>query len=104
MNTVDQLVEEIKQATDYQINKKILKEKILADLHMPYNSGLFKLSPDILAFVSSWPNEELFLEDVYENPIKITKSEFLDLATKHYYQVMNQWHIEHDKIKRIRKV
>jgi len=104
MNTVDQLVEEIKLATDYQTNKKILKEKILTDLHMTYNGGLFKITPEILAFVTTWPDDELFLEDVYENPIKINKLEFLDLSRQHYQQTMNTWHIEHEKIKRIRKV
>lgn len=104
MSTPDQLVQAIKQATDYQINKKQLREKVLTDLHMTYNGGLFLLSPAIMAFVTTWPDTELFLEDIYSNPIKIQRDEFLTQAREQYHSVMNSWHIEHDELKRIRKV
>lgn len=104
MSEINELINQVKQATDFQTNKRILKEKIKKDLHVPYNNGLFYITPDIMAFVSSWPNEELYLEDIYENPIKINKSEFLTLCQQHYQKVMNQWHIEHEKLKRVRKI
>jgi hypothetical protein len=104
MTELDQLVTQIRQATDYQTNKQILREKIQTDLHFVYNSGLFKATPELFAFVSTWPNEELFLEDTYQNPIKIQRSEFLELCRQHYQTVMNTWHIQHEEIKRVRKV
>lgn len=104
MSTPQELVKEIKQATDYQINKRLLKEKITTDLHMAYNSGLFLLSPSLLAFVSTWPDQDLFLEDVYNNPIPIQRDEFLTQAREQYYTVMNSWHIQHEELRRIRKV
>ena len=104
MNTPDQLVEQVKQATDYQINRILLKEKILEQLHMPYENGMFKLTPALLAFVSTWPTEILYLEDVYENPIEINKQVFLVKAQQNYQATMNFWHTEHAKLKQIRKV
>lgn len=104
MHHIQDLINQIKQSTDYQINKKILKEKILIDLHMPYKNGLFKLSPEIFSFVATWPENELFLEDVYENPILIVKEDFLHLARQQYHSVMNQWHIQHEQLKKIRKI
>lgn len=101
---IDQLVTEIKQATDYQTNKRFLQEKILTDLHLAYNGGLFLLNPAVLAFVATWPDQMLFLEDVYNNPIAIQRDEFLASARRHYHAVMNEWHIQHDELKRIRKV
>jgi len=76
----------------------------MADLHLPYNNGLFKISPELIAFVSVWPNDELFLEDTYQNPILIKKSEFLNLAIQHYQTQMNLWHTQYEQIKRIRKI
>ena len=102
--TPDQLVKEIKQATDYQTNKRLLKEKITTDLHLAYNGGLFLLSPGLLAFVTTWPEQDLFLEDVYGNPIPIQRDEFLTPAREQYYSVMNSWHAQHEELKRIRKV
>jgi hypothetical protein len=104
MTDINQLVEEIKQSTDYQINKRILREKIQTDLHVPYNSGLFKVSLELIAFLSTWDSEELFLEDTYQNPIKINREEFLTLCKQHYQMVMNRWHIQHEEIRRARKV
>lgn len=102
--TPDQLVKEIKLATDYQTNKRLLKEKIVTDLHLAYNSGLFLLSPSLIAFVTTWPDSELYLEDVYGNPTLIQRDEFLTQAREQYHAVMNSWHIQHEELKRIRKV
>ena len=71
MSAINDIVAEIKLATDFQINKRILREKIQTDLHMTHNGGMFKITPELLAFVQTWPVDELYLEDVYENPIQI---------------------------------
>lgn len=104
MSTVEQIVEQVKVATDFQINKRILRERILTDLHMPFNNGMFKLTPELLAFVSTWPLEVLYLEDTYQNPIEIDKQVFLVKAQQHYHAVMNDWHQQHEELKRIRKI
>ena len=104
MSELHEIVDKIKLATDYQTNKRILREKIQTDLHVPYNSGLFKVTPELIAFLTSWSSDELFLEDTYQNPIKIAREEFLTLCCEHYQQVMNTWHDQHEQLKRIRKV
>lgn len=104
MTAIDQLVAQVKLATDYQTNKRILREKILTDLHMPYNNGMFKVTPDLLAFVSTWPDSTLYIEDTYQNPIQIDRDSFLKKARAHYQQAMNEWHLQHEELKRIRKV
>ena len=104
MSNLEKITEQIRLATDYQTNKRILREKILTDLHVPYNGGLFKVSPELIAFLNSWDNDELFLEDTYQNPIKINRAEFLTLCKQQYQMVMNSWHIQHEEIRRARKV
>jgi hypothetical protein len=104
MTDINQLVEQIKQSTDYQTNKRILREKITTDLHFAYNGGLFKATPELFSFVVCWNFEELFLEDTYQNPIKINRKEFIEVCGQHYQMVMNRWHIEHEELKRARKV
>ena len=101
---IDQLLEQIKQSTDYQTNKRILREKIEGDLHFPYNGGLFKATQELVAFLNAWDSDELVLEDTYQNPIKVSRLEFLTLCKQHYQIAMNAWHIQHDELKRIRKV
>lgn len=100
---IDDITNQIKKSTDYQVNKVILREKIQTDLHFPYNGGLFKVTPALLAFVTTWPVEELYLEDSYQNPIEINKQVFLVTAQQHYQKVMNTWHQLHAELKQIRK-
>jgi hypothetical protein len=101
---IDQLVEQIKQTTDYQINKRILKEKIQGDLHFAHSGGLFKASQELIAFLACWAEDDIVLEDTYQNPIKVNKQELLTLAKQHYQMAMNAWHIQHEELKRARKV
>jgi hypothetical protein len=101
---INELVAQIKQSTDYQINKRILKEKVQTDLHVPYNNGLFKVTPVLISFLSTWPSVTLYLEDTYENPIRIERAEFLSICIQHYQTAMNSWHIQHEEIKRARKI
>lgn len=82
----------------------MLRERIQTDLHFAHNGGLFKVTPELLAFVATWPVEELYLEDVYQNPIEIDKQVFLITAQQHYQKVMNYWHQQHAELKTIRKV
>lgn len=104
MNEISNLVEEIRQATDFQTNKRILREKIQTDLHMTHSNGLFKITPELLAFIKTWPTDEIYLEDVYENPIKIDKQVFLVTAQQHYQTVMNTWHQKYEELKKQRKI
>ena len=104
MSDLEKITNQIRLATDYQINKRILREKVLTDLHVPYNNGLFKITPELMAFIATWPAATLYLEDTYENPIQIQREEFLKLCQQHYQQVMNTWHIQHEEIKRARKI
>lgn len=102
--TIEQLVEQVQVATDYQTNKRFLKEKIQADLHFAYNGGLFKSSQELIAFLSAWQDEDLILEDTYQNPILVKRLELLKLAKQHYQMVMNSWHVQHEELKRVRKI
>ena len=104
MNELEHITKEIRQATDYQINKRILKEKILTDLHIPCNGGLFKVTPELIGFLNAWDSDTVYLEDTYQNPIELNRIDFLTLCKSHYQQVMNTWHIQHAELRKIRKV
>jgi hypothetical protein len=104
MTEIESLVTQIKQATDYQINRQILREKIQTDLILAYNNGLFAVRPELIAFLATWPDDQVFLEDSFGNPIQINRLEFLTLCQQHYQTVMNRWHCQHEEIKHARKV
>ena len=104
MSDIDQLVEQVRLATDYQINKQILREKIRTDLHVTYNGGLFLVTQELLAFVATYRYTTMYIEDTYSNPIEVDRDEFRTLCEEHYQKVMNRWHQEHNELKQIRRV
>lgn len=104
MSEIEKLTDQIKRATDYQINKRILREKIQTDLHVTYNGGLFKVTPELLGFLHGYKFDDFFLEDTYGNPIPIRRSEFHILCQEHFQQVMNTWHQQHSELKQLRKI
>jgi hypothetical protein len=112
MSDVPEIVDQLRQSTDFQINQTILREKIQTDLHFTYEGGLFKATPELIAFVQVWYGDnqsgyrsQMFMEDTYGNPILINSiSEFSRIACRHYETVMNTWHQQHAELKRIRKV
>ena len=82
--------------------RKNLKERIEAQLAVAHNGGLFKASPELISFLSCWTEDELFLEDVYQNPIKCNRAQLLDKVKEAYQYAMNSWHIDFENSKRIR--
>lgn len=103
-NSINTLVDQVKQSTNYQINKKILREKIKTDLLLPYNNGMFMVTQELLAFLATWPDDVLYLEDTYQNPVEVNRKELLEFAKQHYQTVMNTWHQQHAELKQVRKI
>jgi len=104
MSELENLTAEIRRATDYQVNKTILREKILTDLHVPFNGGLFLVTQELISFLTIMQDDILYLEDAYHNPIEVDRVGLLILAREHYQKVMNRWHQEHNELKRLRKI
>lgn len=104
MSNISSIVEQVRLATDFNVNKQILREKIQTELHIAHNGGMFKITPELIAFVKDWPLDILYVEDVYQNPVEIDRQVFLVTAQQHYHRVMNEWHQQYAELRRIRKV
>jgi hypothetical protein len=104
MTQVDAIVAAVKEATDYQTNKRILTEKMQAELHLPYNSGLFYVDMALISFLSQSPDKDIYITDIYQNPILVDRYELLLLARERYNAVMNSWNDQYTKLKQTRRV
>ena len=84
--------------------RKNLRERIEAQLVVAHNGGLFKATPELIAFLWMWHDNDMVIEDAYHNPIEVDRVGLLILAREHYQKVMNRWHQEHNELKRLRKI
>ena len=87
---------------DHESAKRVLKEKYQAKLIFAYNGGMFRTTPELLAFVQSWPIEELYLKDLYDNPVEVDKQVFLVKLQQHYHEQMNAWLVEFEQLSKQR--
>lgn len=100
-------IEKIKEAArvnfDHAVSRKLLHERIQSQLILGYNGGLFKVTPELLSFVYILPLLTVIIKDSYNNPVKIEDSQdFYLKATQKYHEVMNEWYVEYEKLKKIR--
>ena len=101
---IEDLVVQIQQATDYQKNKLHLRQQVQADLLVPHHGGLFRASPELMAFLHAWDHDELYLEDSQGNPIRCERDELLADCKQRFHMVMNRWHAQDEQLRRRRKV
>ena len=94
----DQLVAYSRARFDHAAARKILKEKYQAKLLFAHNGGMFCATPELLAFVQTWPIEELYLKDLYDNPVEVNRQVFLVKLQQHYHEQMNAWHNEYSEM------
>jgi len=90
-------------AFDHVQYRKSLRERMQARLILTHNGGMFNIKPELIAFVKTWPVDELYLEDMHGNPCQLDRQTFLIQAQQLYQEVMNEWHLEFTKSKKIRK-
>lgn len=100
---VEQIQSISNQAFDRENARLALRERMQAELIITANGGMFKITPDLLAFVKTWPIDELYLEDVHGNPVQLDRQVFLVQAQQHYQTVMNAWHNEYQELQQVRK-
>jgi len=98
------IITQIKQSTDFHTNKRVLSEKIRTQLHLTHNSGLFLVSPELIGFLNAWDANELVIPDCYDTPVKINRKEFLELCKQHYKTVLNEYYVQYEQLRTIRKV
>jgi hypothetical protein len=80
----------------HQESKQYLKEKYTNMLTIAYAGGMFAITTQLISFLKQ--TECDIITDIYDNPVKINKLEFLEIATETYNRVMKQWLEEYTKL------
>lgn len=108
--------EQLKKALEFSnyrqtlaIQKRILKEKIDAQLTYACNGGVFKIDRSLISFVQMFIDqgrvENVPLIDANENPIMVENLEnFRDDIVDRYYESTLEYYTEYEKLKKSRSV
>lgn len=90
-------------AFDRELHRKNIKESADALLSVPLNGGLFIATPTLIAFLNSWEETNLFVEDFYKHPIEVNRIELIDKLKKAYQHSMTTWYNNFQISNRIRR-
>ena len=90
-------------AYDLKLAKNNLRERVMSRMSVSVNGGYFIVTPELISFLNCWEEEKIVLEDSYNNPIEVNRSELLALAKKRYQELMNDWAWEWEQQKKVRK-
>ena len=88
------LIKDSKARFSHNAAKAYLKEKYKSKLIIAEQGGLWEITPSFLTFLATSNNNTFVLLDLYENPVKINKTDLLIKATTVYNEVMESWHQE----------
>jgi hypothetical protein len=94
--------------TTLNVQHNALKAKVQTLLNYSINGGTFNISQELISFVKLLLDREYsdaVLLDVYNNPIKIDDlNDFLDEILSRYFEAVNEYHTEYQKLRKARKV
>ena len=102
MDTND-LIAEAKAKFSHNSTKAYLREKYNSKLIIAEQGGLWKITPEFISFLASVyiPNDVVIM-DLYESPVKVDRTKFLNKAIDTYTSVMNEYYKEWEKLKKNR--
>ena len=83
------LAVEARERFNHNESKQYLKEKYTNLLTIAYDGCMFKIDQSLIAFLSQ--TECDIITDIYNNPIRINRVEFLNVAIDTYNTVMSKW-------------
>lgn len=96
---VKTLIESNKIRFNLNSQKEQLKEKYQSKLIFADQGGLWKVTPEFLAFLNVSPHSKFVVLDLYDNPVKIDATQLLSKATKIYNETMDAWHQEFEELR-----
>ena len=82
----------------HQSAKLSAKENHQARLLLTQSGGTFRVTPELISFLSIEKFETIILLDIYDNPIRVNREHLFTAAASLYREVMNDWYHTVNKI------
>ena len=91
----EKLITHTRSRFDHEANRRVLREKYQAKMILGYRGGLFRATPENIALLQIYKDQEIVMLDLYETPVKISASELQNLMQQCWQEQMNAWLVEY---------
>lgn len=98
----DQLISHSRSRFEHAANKRLLKEKYQAKMVFAWNGGMFRATPEMIAFLSLYGDDQIVIQDLYETPVEVNAHELCSMMRSRLQEQMNAWLLEHEELKKNR--
>jgi hypothetical protein len=97
-----QLITDAKARFKHNSAKAYLKDKYESKLIVADQGGLWKATPELIAFLSISDRTNTVLLDTYQNPVQVEIRKLEVKLRETYNTVMEQWHTEWKELEKNR--
>lgn len=98
----DQLISHARARFDHATAKRVLKEKYQAKLTFGFKGGMFQASPEMITFLSLHGNDNIVVQDLYENPVQVNAQELCEIMRSRHQEQMTAWLLEYEELNKKR--
>ena len=88
------LILEAKARFNHNSAKAQLKDKYDGKFIVAEQGGLWKASPELIAFLNAMDDNFVILIDNFDNPVQVNREELLTVVKNTYQKVMLDWYKE----------
>ena len=98
----DALISHARARFDHETQKRILREKYEAKMLFAHSGGMWRAGPELQTTLLTCPDSDAVLLDLYENPVKVTVAELMQLSQQRWQEQMTAWHMEWEQLRQQR--
>jgi hypothetical protein len=88
------LISEAKARFNHNSAKAQLKDKYDGKFIIAEQGGLWKATPEFIAFLNAMDDNFVILIDNFDNPVQVKRDQLLSLLKETYSKVMLEWYKE----------
>ena len=92
------LIAEAKARFNHNSAKAQLKDKYDGKFIIADQGGLWKASPELIAFLNAIDDNFVVLIDNFDNPVQVKREDLLKVLIETYQKVMLEWYKEWKEI------
>jgi hypothetical protein len=92
------LISEAKARFNHNSAKAQLKDKYEGKFIVAEQGGLWKATPELIAFLNSMNDNFIILIDNFNNPVQVNREQLLSVIKDTYQKVMLDWYKEWKEI------
>lgn len=94
----DKLLAHARVRFDHAAARRTLKEKYQSKLTFGWAGGMFRATPEMIVFLDLCGDDDVIIQDLYENPVRINAQELKNHMQQRWQEQMTAWLLEHDQL------